>query len=208
RRHTIFDCDWSSDVCSSDLGRNITYYQNDGTGLYDPPAGFHDTLVVNANGTITYTTVHQIVYQFNSSGYLTSISDRNSNAVSFSYNVSNYCTGFTDATGRSVALTLNGSNQLTAISDPMSHVWSLTHNGSDDISTISWPAIGGITYADQFTNNAGHQILTHVDRRAKTWSAGYYASGRLTGETDPLHHHYDWVYTLTNADRPDPSIST
>src|SRR6516165_589771 len=24
RRHTIFDCDWSSDVCSSDLVRNIT----------------------------------------------------------------------------------------------------------------------------------------------------------------------------------------
>src|SRR2546427_11366989 len=23
RRHTIFDCDWSSDVCSSDLGANF-----------------------------------------------------------------------------------------------------------------------------------------------------------------------------------------
>src|SRR2546430_9623311 len=23
RRHTIFDCDWSSDVCSSDLGKRV-----------------------------------------------------------------------------------------------------------------------------------------------------------------------------------------
>src|SRR2546430_13652220 len=25
RRHTRFDCDWSSDVCSSDLGRPVRY---------------------------------------------------------------------------------------------------------------------------------------------------------------------------------------
>src|SRR5205085_5745050 len=30
RRHTRFDCDWSSDVCSSDLGRNVVYAGVDG----------------------------------------------------------------------------------------------------------------------------------------------------------------------------------
>src|SRR2546430_3342236 len=28
RRHTRFDCDWSSDVCSSDLGKTTGFYQN------------------------------------------------------------------------------------------------------------------------------------------------------------------------------------
>src|SRR5256886_12432686 len=32
RRHTRFDCDWSSDVCSSDLGGGMTWM----TGTYDP----------------------------------------------------------------------------------------------------------------------------------------------------------------------------
>src|SRR2546430_7471498 len=27
RRHTRFDCDWSSDVCSSDLDAQYTFYQ-------------------------------------------------------------------------------------------------------------------------------------------------------------------------------------
>src|SRR2546430_10731716 len=35
RRHTRFDCDWSSDVCSSDLLRNIT---STNVPLFDPAA--------------------------------------------------------------------------------------------------------------------------------------------------------------------------
>src|SRR2546430_12567367 len=47
RRHTRFDCDWSSDVCSSDLGYMV-----------QPPAGAppgtnsDDSSSVNANGRI------------------------------------------------------------------------------------------------------------------------------------------------------------
>src|SRR6266853_3458950 len=49
RRHTRFDCDWSSDVCSSDLGLG----QFDGTALYEhanPLQGRHldwGTLIYN-----------------------------------------------------------------------------------------------------------------------------------------------------------------
>src|SRR5688500_20214677 len=39
RRHTRLQGDWSSDVCSSDLGEGSTLYANDGTGT------FHDVAV-------------------------------------------------------------------------------------------------------------------------------------------------------------------
>ena len=158
-------------------GKNIPYTINDNDGLFYPPAGIHDSLVQNANSTYTYTTTAQIVYNFTSSGYLSSIVDRNGNTISFTRNSSSYCTAITDQTGRSATLTVNGSNQLTAISDPQSHSWSITHTTGDDISTISWPALGGTTYTDQFTYNSSHAMLTHVDRRGKTWSSAYDTSG-------------------------------
>src|SRR2546430_13082192 len=37
RRHTRFDCDWSSDVCSSDLGRRVVLAFSDGV---DEPMDF------------------------------------------------------------------------------------------------------------------------------------------------------------------------
>src|SRR5205085_6935552 len=36
RRHTRFDCDWSSDVCSSDLGGGAAYKPTDYTQSLDP----------------------------------------------------------------------------------------------------------------------------------------------------------------------------
>src|SRR5256886_16604013 len=33
RRHTRFDCDWSSDVCSSDLGRIVRQHRHEGCGV-------------------------------------------------------------------------------------------------------------------------------------------------------------------------------
>src|SRR2546427_11729612 len=39
RRHTRFDCDWSSDVCSSDLGSGKTTLLNVITGYVKPDRG-------------------------------------------------------------------------------------------------------------------------------------------------------------------------
>src|SRR5256886_13031550 len=40
RRHTRFDCDWSSDVCSSDLGRGnsvvVVFLTSGQKGTFDP----------------------------------------------------------------------------------------------------------------------------------------------------------------------------
>src|SRR5256886_3616634 len=53
RRHTRFDCDWSSDVCSSDLsqklmekcvGKKVRLYQGDGT--------YHEATLLSTNGPI------------------------------------------------------------------------------------------------------------------------------------------------------------
>src|SRR2546430_3204837 len=40
RRHTRFDCDWSSDVCSSDLYARVLGYRRGAPGLYFAPDRF------------------------------------------------------------------------------------------------------------------------------------------------------------------------
>ena len=69
------------------------------------------------------------------------------------------------------------------IMDPQGHVWSFAHTAGDDISTISWPAIGGVTYTDQFTYaSSTHAILTHTDRRSKVHAGVAFHGVRGQGE--------------------------
>src|SRR6266478_7679494 len=54
RRHTRFDCDWSSDVCSSDLkGRTLTAWQTIQDDLQQMGATVRDEPVVKDRNWIT-----------------------------------------------------------------------------------------------------------------------------------------------------------
>src|SRR5256886_13122200 len=47
RRHTRFDCDWSSDVCSSDLAPALA---KNPVAYFSAEFGFHETLPIAAGG--------------------------------------------------------------------------------------------------------------------------------------------------------------
>src|SRR2546427_880666 len=46
RRHTRFDCDWSSDVCSSDLYFALLIHGTGGRSIYDLPSWWSDSVVL------------------------------------------------------------------------------------------------------------------------------------------------------------------
>src|SRR2546430_6589786 len=63
RRHTRFDCDWSSDVCSSDLGLGTggstgVAAGEEGAGVSEPPAARRRRAITNAGG--DYVDVSQV----------------------------------------------------------------------------------------------------------------------------------------------------
>ena len=89
---------------------------------YTSPTGNHDTLVKHTDGTFTLTTTSQIGYDFDSSGRLDSISDRNGNTTALSYDVNGHLTSVTDPGGRQLTFSYDDPqfpDNITKITDPL-----------------------------------------------------------------------------------------
>lgn len=214
---------WTYDDYINVSGSVATVHYGDGTSIpftstgspppgspttYTAPAGIFDTLVKNTSGTYTLTDKNQTVYQYNSAGFCTSITDRNGNAITFTLNAYNYVTKVTDPTGRHYDITLDASNNFTSVTSPDGQTWSFTLNGSDDLSTVTWPVLDSTTYTDGFTYSTGHAILTHTDKRGKVWTYTYYSDGSVNTEVDPLSHTWTYTYTSSYTEISNPLSKT
>ena len=182
-------------------GLSIPYTTSGST--YTPPSGIYDQLVKNTGGTWTLTKKNGTKYQFNTSGFCTSIVDLNGNTIMLTLNASNYCTKVTDPTGRYLTINLNGSNQMTSIVDPLGRTWSFTV-ASDRLTTVSWPSLGGTVYSDTFTYNTNGNILTHTDKRGEVWTKTYNSDGSIASATDPLSHSQTYGYSSSGSTITDP----
>ena len=133
-----------------------------GDGSY-AAAGATSTLAL-ANATYTLTDQGAQTYQYDTSGHLLQLADRNGNAISFGYNGNGVLQTITDTAGR----------QISVSHDP----------ASGFISEIALPDGRHVDYG--YTNG----LLTAVtDLRGKVWHYAYDANGRLTSIQDPLGHY-------------------
>lgn len=138
-------------------GRAVSF--TGGGGVFNPQdASFHGQLTQNGSG-YTLSLADGTVHQFNSSGKLISLSDRNNNQTVLAYDGINHLASVTDPFG----------HVLTATSDANGHVLSI----SDTLGTIATYAYGSnsellsVTYADnskyQFTyGTSPNLVLTSV----------------------------------------------
>jgi RHS repeat-associated protein len=177
------------------------------TTTYNPPTGIHDSLIKNNDGSWTYTTKHQIVYNFNDDGFCTSITDRNGNQITFTLNGQNYVTEVTGPDGRSYEITLDGSNNFESVEDPSGRIWEFTRS-SDNLITVTWPDLDEVSYTDQFTYTANHDIATHTDRRGKVWSATYNSDGSIASAENPLEDEWTYVYLSGYSQATSPLSTT
>ena len=162
---------------------------------YTAPAGVHDALVKNADGTWTATKKDGTQYLFNVAGYLKKVTDTNGNATVLTLNAQNYVTRITDATGRYLTVSVDANNRFTGVTDPMGRTWTFTRNANDDLTSVGWPSLGdGNAYADGFSYDANHHITLQADRRGKSWSYAYNLDGSLASVTDPLAHATTYGY--------------
>jgi YD repeat-containing protein len=166
-------------------------------GVFTPPVGVHDSLVHNSGGTWTLTSKQGGKFEFNASGKLTAIKDRNLNTITVNRNTSGQITTVTDATGRSLTYAYNTAGYVSSVTDPLSRVWSFGYDSFGDLTSITYPAISGSTASRTFTYNGGHAILTDTDPRGKTWTWTYDTSARQTSFTTPLSQTTTFSYTTS-----------
>ncbi|MHB9095852.1 MAG: RHS repeat domain-containing protein, partial [Eubacteriales bacterium] len=83
---------------------SVEYFTPDGSGGYTPPSGYYETLVKNQDRTYSLKTRDKTTYLFDYTGRLSSISDRNGNAVKLGYDEADLLTSIQDAGGHTVTI--------------------------------------------------------------------------------------------------------
>ncbi len=175
------------------LGESITYNSVSGVWSF----GNNTSLVVNADGSVTYEKGDGGFYTFTPNGsggytappgvYLTLIENGTGNfTIQDKYNnqynyVNNKPNQFKDRNGNTTTFTYNAGGQLFRVSDPSGRTLTYTYDASGDIISVTDPA--GHIY--QFGYQSG--LLTSVtDPANNTYNLSYDANGHPAAFTDPL----------------------
>ncbi len=86
-----------------------------------------NTIVANGDGSYTLTTKAGYVYQFDTRGYLVSITDNVGNTLSISVNEQGKVQQVTDAVGRVYQITYNADGTIAGITDPIGRTVTYTY---------------------------------------------------------------------------------
>jgi RHS repeat-associated protein len=155
-----------------ETGRLFSYAGTNSDGSMSFTNGSLDYLlgdVVKAfpNGTFQYLYKNGNVMQFNSSGILTALVDRNGNTTTLTYSGGNL-TQITDPVGRSITLTYTtdkGNPVVTSATDPIGRTWQYAYT---DANVISGGQLASVTDPLGFTETYGYSLFaltTITDKR-------------------------------------------
>ena len=178
-------------------------WTSDGSGGFTPQYGVFDALIDNGDGTYTVKKRDLIRYNFDASGMLSSVVDKNGNTISMTY-AGNDLVQFTDTVGRIINLTHDVNGRITQIADPIGRSIQFAYDGNGDL--ISSTDMNGNTTT--YTYDANHQILTVVDPRGNTVVTNTYDDEKRVvisqrdakgGQTTYAYDEVNKKTTLTDA---------
>ena len=159
------------------------YYDFYGDLPYNPA----DTAFGPGTYTLTTKDGNQFVVD-GTSGLLNSVTDRNSNVLTFS------SSGINSSTGVNVTFARDSQGRITTVTDPMGQTISYTYDGNGDLATVT-DRQGNVT---QFVYNAAraHYLDHIIDPLGRTGvRTEYDDQGRLTSVIDAAGNsvqiHYD-----------------
>jgi RHS repeat-associated protein len=171
-----------------DEGGARLVFTSDGSGGFIAPKGTFSRLTV-AGGGHDLTRRDQVVYHFDANGVLTSLTDRNANALTFTY-TDGLLTRVTDTVGRQVDLTYT-AGRLTGLSGPSSRSVSYTYDGSGRLWTVT--DVRGKTTT--YTYDAGGRLETIVDPNNHAVVTNTYGpDGRVSEQVDARGYHTTYVW--------------
>ena len=174
-------------------------YATNGAGGYFSQPGIYNVLTAGG-GSYTLTTKEQQKYNFNPSGQLTSIVDKNNNAITLAY-TGNNLTSITNTVERVISFAYNANNCLTNITDPLGRTVRFAYDANTNLISVT-DTRDGLT---QFSYDQYHQITNAIDPRGNTFvSMQYddeqrvvsYQKDALQGTTAFI---YDFVHNQTTV---------
>ena len=202
----------SYNVNLSTSGDSITITWGDGHtetftldefGGYVPQYGVFDTLVDNGDGTFSLTKRNHTRYDFDTSGRLAAITDKNGNRLSLTYSGADL-TELIDTAGRTILLSHDTAGRITTITDPIGRTVHYTY----DLNGNLIQAIDRNGNSTVYTYDDSHQILTVVDPRSHTVVSNTYddVNRVVTYQTDAkgnptsfAYQELDRITTITDA---------
>ena|SRR5438876_8120288 len=123
--------------------------------------------------TFTYTAKTQVKYNFNSSGYMTSVVQPSGLQISYSYDAQNRLNTVQTPDGATTTLTYNSTtNNLQTISEPGSRSLSITINSSSGNLT-------GITDVDSTTRTLGYDTYPSCTMRMTVGKSRFMANNNI-----------------------------
>ncbi len=183
------------------VGDGATYiFVTMGNNAYSPPSGIHDNLVKNGDGTYTLWQPDGSRANFDSTGKLTSLVDRNGNHRTLTYTNGNP-TRIADDSGLALTLTYDTGNHVKTVTDPAGRLVTYNYDTSGRLTQVLDP----MGFAENYTSfDASNRLLVRVDRAGHVDRFVYDANGRVTqmwaGEWNFATSSIRWQveeYTLT-----------
>jgi len=154
---------------------------------YTPRDAAWPILRQTADGAFTLEEKGGLTRSFDAAGRLTSVADRNDNALVLAYDAAGRLATATDPAARVVGFAYRADGRLVSVTAPDGSVYELTYTIEDLLSGI-------------------------VSPDGSVWSYAYDSIGRLVAKTDPLGHRiayaYDTLGRLVQAQDPQGNART
>ncbi len=116
---------------------------------------FQGQVVQNDDGSYTLTFKDKRVHQFNSSGKLVSMADRNGNTTTITYDANGVNpVSLADPSGRTLNLTYDAYGLVGSISDALGTVATYTHGFWGRLTAVDYPDGSGYRFTDAFQGNS------------------------------------------------------
>jgi RHS repeat-associated protein len=159
-------------------GYSLWFANGQTSGTFVTPAGDFSTLTQNTStGVYTRTLKDGTKINFNSSGYQTSVVDRNGNTTNFAYNGSNLLTTITDFNNLVTTFAYNGNNNVTSITDPANRTVTLSYDNASPARLTAVQDPDGDQWA--YTYDSANHLTTLTNPRSFTTSFAYGFAGTV-----------------------------
>lgn len=190
--HLAINTEAGSVIVHQANGSTVAFKGNLGApGSLSAPAWVQASLVLNSDGTYTYTLPSQEAFHFSSSGRLTSVADRDGNTTTLAYTSGGLLEAIIDPAGRKIKLAYNGEGLIESATDPMGHIVKYTYEAGKLASVIE---PGEPSARWQFKYDTSHELTELIDGRGGKTLNEYDSSHRVIAQTDPLGRKLKFEY--------------
>jgi RHS repeat-associated protein len=172
-------------------GSVVAFEMSYGGGAFVAANPLTQAALVNESGTYVFTLPDQTKLDFNSTGQLTSETDRNGNTTTMKYNSEGQLESVSDPSGRKITFAYNSEGEVESVKDPMGHTVKYTYE-SGNLVSVTEPGESGLRW--QFKYNGEHEMTSETDGRGNTTTVEYTAR-KVTSQTDPLGRTRKWSYS-------------